>query len=152
MSWGSFEHLNNYLAYGLRKFSFKNTIGNRPLLSPVFFIMNGGGGGWTESFFLFLFLDTYIKYSTCIGKYTYQYNFVQTKNIMGFKIWSSWGVATLFPNSPNVRQFLFFGQKLHFLRDWVLFLVLFFLSKEGYTFKINGNFIVELNYISFVKI
>ena len=34
MSWGPFEHLNIYLPYGLRKLGFKNTLGNRPLLSP----------------------------------------------------------------------------------------------------------------------
>ena len=82
MSWSPFEHLNIYLPYGFRKLGFKNTFGNRPLLSPKNFyrgwMVDGWwmDGGWMESFFFFFFLDTYIRYSTCIGIYINLYNFV----------------------------------------------------------------------------
>jgi len=65
MSWGPFEHHNIYLPYGLRKLGFKNTNGNRPLLSPKFFyhgwMVDGWmvDGGWMESFF-FLFFSSYL--------------------------------------------------------------------------------------------
>ena len=95
MSWGPFEHLNIYLPYGLRKLGFKNTIGNRPLLSPKNFYHGWMvvDGGWMESFFFFFFLHTYMVYSSCIVVYLKVYNFVQNKILMGFKIWSSWGVG-----------------------------------------------------------
>ena len=94
MSWGPFEHLNIYLPYGLRKLGFKNTIGNRPLLSPIFFIMDGWWmDGWMESFFLFFFLHIYTVYSSGIDVYLKVSNFVQNKILMGFKIWSSWGLG-----------------------------------------------------------
>ena len=78
MSWGPFEHLNIYLPYGLSKLGFKNTLGNRPLLSSENFYhgwMDGWmvDGGWMESFFFFFFLHTYIRDSTCIDIYIYIY-------------------------------------------------------------------------------
>ena len=89
MSWGPFEHLNIYLPYGLRKLGFKNTIGNRPLLSPKIFY-HGWMDGWMDGiiFLLFFFLHTYMVYSSCIVVYVKVYNFVQNKLLMGFKIWS----------------------------------------------------------------
>ena len=135
MSWGPFEHLNIYLPYGLRKLGFKNTIGNRPLLSPKNFYHGWmvDGGWWMESFFFFFFLDTYIRYSTCIGIYIYLYNFVWNKSLMGFKIWSSWGVGHFIFKITLFRTvFVFLSLKLVFalvIVVWVKYLCFFFFEK-----------------------
>ena len=61
MSWVPFEHLNIYLPYGLRKLGFKNTIGNRPLLSPKNFchgwMVDGGWNHFSSFFSLILISD-----------------------------------------------------------------------------------------------
>ena len=55
MSWGPFERLNIYLPNGLRLLGFKNTIGNRPLLTPENFYQ-----GWWMDGIIFLFFSSYL--------------------------------------------------------------------------------------------
>ena len=91
-----------------------------------------------ESFFFFFFLHTYMVYSSCIVVYLKEYNFVQNKILMGFKIWSSWGVGHFIFKITLFRTvFVFLSLKLVFalvIVVWVKYLC-FFLKREKKKYK-----------------
>ena len=89
---------------------YENWDSKIPLVIALFwalkiFIMDGW---WMESFFFFFFLDTYIRYSTCIGIYIYLYNFVWKKVLWVLKFGQVGEWVTSFSKLPYSGQFLYF--------------------------------------------
>ena len=79
-------------------------------------------------------------YSSCIVVYLKVYNFVQNKILMGFKIWSSWGVGYTNSKFTLCTTIFVFSSKTSFFAGLGAFFGTFFLRKEDFAFKITESF------------